>query len=133
MHSQLNKTTVDRVIEVESVSALQHIVRSAAASGLGISIAGGRHAMGGQQFGTGTVMLDMRRLSRVLELDSERGLVVVEAGIDWPRLINHLLWAGASQTTCATASSRNKLEPTGSRSVAHCPPTFTAAAFASVR
>jgi FAD/FMN-containing dehydrogenase len=97
MHSQLNKTTVDRVIEVESVHALQHIVRSAAASGLGISIAGSRHAMGGQQFGTGTVLLDMTRLCRVLELDSERGLVVVEAGIDWPRLVNHLLWAGAGQ------------------------------------
>jgi len=97
MHSQLNTTTVDSVIEVESVQALQHIVRSAAAGGLRISIAGGRHAMGGQQFGTGTVMLDMTRLCRVLELDSERGLVAVEAGIDWPRLVNHLLWAGAGQ------------------------------------
>jgi FAD/FMN-containing dehydrogenase len=53
--------------------------------------------MGGQQFGTGTILLDMARLDRVLEMDAERGLVVVEAGIDWPRLVNHLLWAGAGQ------------------------------------
>jgi FAD/FMN-containing dehydrogenase len=99
VHSQLNPTRVGGVIAVESVSALQHVVRSAAAAGLRISIAGGRHAMGGQQFGAGTVLIDMTRLCRVLELDSERGLVVVEAGIDWPRLVNHLLWAGAGQST----------------------------------
>jgi FAD/FMN-containing dehydrogenase len=97
VHSELNPTIVGRTIAMESVAALQHIVRGAAAAGLRISIAGGRHAMGGQQFGTGTTLLDMTGLSRVIELDAERGLVVVEAGIDWPRLVNHLLWAGAGQ------------------------------------
>jgi len=97
VHSELNRTIVDRAIEVESVAALQHIVRSAAAGGQRISIAGGRHAMGGQQFGTGTTLLDMTGLDRVVELDAERGLVVVEAGITWPQLVNHLLWAGAGQ------------------------------------
>ena len=96
-HSHLNQTIVERTIEVETVAALQHIVRSAAAARLRISIAGGRHAMGGQQFGTGTILLDMSRLCRVVDLDAERGLVTVEAGIDWPRLVNHLLWAAAGQ------------------------------------
>ena len=97
VHSQLNRTTVREVVQVESVRALQEAVRGAAARGLSISIAGGRHSMGGQQFGAGTVLLDMTALNRVIELDPERGLVTVEAGIDWPRLINHLLWAGAGQ------------------------------------
>jgi FAD/FMN-containing dehydrogenase len=97
IHSQLNQTTVTRVVDIESDEALRQVVRTAAATGQQISIAGGRHAMGGQQFGRGTVLLDMRRLSRVLELDAERGLVVVEAGIDWPQLVTHLLWAGGSQ------------------------------------
>ena len=96
-HSALNATVVGGMIVIESVAALQHIVRSAASAGLRVSIAGGRHAMGGQQFGGGTILLDMTRLARVLEVDSDRGLVVVEAGIDWPRLVNHLLWAGAGQ------------------------------------
>ena len=53
-----------------------------------LSIAGGRHAMGGQQFCTGGVLLDTRPLSRVLSLDEERGLVEVEAGIQWPALVD---------------------------------------------
>lgn len=97
VHSQLNRTTVHRVVQVESVRALQDAVRAAAAAGLRVSIAGGRHAMGGQQFGSGTVLLDTTALCRVVDLDTERGLVTVEAGIDWPRLVNHLLWAGAGQ------------------------------------
>ena len=59
VHSQLNETNVSRVIDVESVPHLQQVVRSAAAAGQQISIAGGRHAMGGQQFGTGALLLDM--------------------------------------------------------------------------
>jgi FAD/FMN-containing dehydrogenase len=97
VHSQLNRTTVRQVVQIESVRALQDVVRAASERGLSVSIAGGRHSMGGQQFGAGTVLLDMTRLCRVVELDGERGLVTVEAGIDWPRLVNHLLWAGAGQ------------------------------------
>ncbi|HLF00133.1 MAG TPA: FAD-binding oxidoreductase, partial [Gaiellaceae bacterium] len=61
-----------------------------------ISIAGGRHAMGGQQFCSGGVLLDTRRLSSMLSMDEERGLVEVEAGIQWPALIDAL--AGSSWT-----------------------------------
>jgi FAD/FMN-containing dehydrogenase len=95
VHSRLNTTAVNRIVTPQSVRALQDAIREAAADGCHVSIAGGRHAMGGQQFGRGTVLLDMRALARVDELDTDRGLVSVEAGIDWVRLINHLLWAGA--------------------------------------
>lgn len=97
VHSQLNETTVRRIVPVASIRELQQVVRSAAATGQQISLAGGRHAMGGQQFGTGTVLLDMSRMCRVVDLDSERGLVVVEGGIQWPQLVTHLLWAGGTQ------------------------------------
>ncbi len=97
IHSRLNRTTVHRIVRVETVRDLQNAVRTAAAEGSKISISGGRHSMGGQQFGTGTTLLDMTPLCRVIDLDQERGLVTVEAGIDWPRLVNHLLWAGAGQ------------------------------------
>ena len=47
--------------------------------------------MGGQQFGADTLLIDIRGLSRVLHLDRERGVIEVEAGIEWPELINGYL------------------------------------------
>lgn len=46
--------------------------------------------MGGQQFGTDNLHLDTTTMSRVLKLDRERGLATVEAGIQWPALIQEL-------------------------------------------
>src|SRR5947199_3382534 len=56
-----------------------------------ISVAGGRHAMGGQQFGTDALVLDMSRMNRVVKFDTKRREVEVEAGIQWPDLIGSLL------------------------------------------
>jgi FAD/FMN-containing dehydrogenase len=91
VHSQLNRTRVRSIIQPDSIKALQVIIRKALAQGQSISVAGGRHAMGGQQFGTNTVLLDMARMNRVLRFDPERGLVEVEAGIQWPELIGYLI------------------------------------------
>lgn len=51
--------------------------------------------MGGQQFCAGGVLLDTTALNRVLDFDAERGLITVEAGIQWPALVAHLTWAAA--------------------------------------
>jgi FAD/FMN-containing dehydrogenase len=91
VHSQLNATRVHRVVQPASVEALRRAVLDARAGGRAVSIAGGRHAMGGQQFGTDTVLLDMTAMRRVLAFDAERGRVEVEAGIRWPELIGWLI------------------------------------------
>jgi FAD/FMN-containing dehydrogenase len=91
VHSQLNSTRVLRVLEPRSLEDVQGIVRSARKDGKKISIAGGRHAMGGQQFGTDTLLIDVRKLNRVLHLDSEHGMIDAEAGIEWPELIRDYL------------------------------------------
>lgn len=93
VHSQLNRTRVGCILQPGSVEALQRIVSKARDAGQAISVAGGRHAMGGQQFGTDTVLLDMSRMNRVLRFDDERRVVEVEAGIQWPELINALIKA----------------------------------------
>jgi FAD/FMN-containing dehydrogenase len=90
VHSRLNETAVDGVVAVDSVEAIQAALERARTAGKPVSIAGGRHAMGGQQFCSGGVLLDTRPLDRVLALDLERGLVEVEAGIQWPALIDAL-------------------------------------------
>ena len=47
--------------------------------------------MGGQQFGTDTLLIDIRKMGRVLNLDHKRGILEVEAGIEWPELIDGYL------------------------------------------
>lgn len=93
IHARLNTTRVARMVRPTSMAGLEHVVRQARAEGRAISIAGGRHAMGGQQFGADTVLVDTTGMNRVLRLDAEGGLVEVEAGIQWPELVQHLLRA----------------------------------------
>lgn len=87
LHSQLNPTTVDRVVPVDSLEAVQSAIAAAESEGKSLSIAGGRHAMGAQQFGSDTVLLDTVPMNRVLDFDATAGLITVEAGIYWPELI----------------------------------------------
>ena len=91
IHSQLNSTRVLEILQPQSLDDVQSIIRSAARERKLISVAGGRHAMGGQQFGTDTMLIDIRKLSRVLNLDRKRGILEVEAGIEWPELIDGYL------------------------------------------
>src|SRR5437879_4750663 len=91
IHSQLNRTRVDQILKPSTVKELQQAVRSARAEGKAISVAGGRHAMGGQQFGTDTILVDTAKLNRVINFDRERGTIEVEAGIQWEELINSYL------------------------------------------
>ena len=87
IHSQLNETTVDRVIAPNSIAEAQQEVAKIREAGRRLSIAAGRHAMGGQQFLSGGALLDTRHLNRIVGLDAERGIVTVEAGILWSDLV----------------------------------------------
>ena len=88
VHSLLNETLVDEIVPVDSLESIQEAVEAAARAGKPVAIAGGRHAMGGQQFCAGGVLLDTRPLARVLDLDEDAGTVEVEAGVQWPALID---------------------------------------------
>ena len=91
VHSHLNPTRVRDVVRPDSLEGVQGVVRAARKGGQQISVAGGRHAMGGQQFGTDTTLIDMNGMTRVLEFDRDKGEIEVEAGIQWPELYNYLL------------------------------------------
>jgi FAD/FMN-containing dehydrogenase len=97
IHSQLNATHVNRIVKPTSAYDLSRIVAEARSRGIPISIAGGRHSMGGQQFGTDTILVDMTGMNRVIGLDSEKGIVEAEAGIEWPSLIDHLVQVQAGR------------------------------------
>ena len=104
IHSQLNRSEVREIVGVTSVEDVQKVVRRAADAGLPVCIAGGRHAMGGQQFCDGGVLIDTRGLDRVLDYDADNGRITVEAGIQWPTLLDYLRvtpWAIAQKQTGA--------------------------------
>jgi FAD/FMN-containing dehydrogenase len=91
IHSQLNSTRVLEIAQPRSLGDVQSLVRTARKDRKVVSVAGGRHAMGGQQFGTDTLLIDIRKMSRALNLDREHGILEVEAGIEWPELIDEYL------------------------------------------
>ena len=90
VHSALNATEVRRVVPVASLAAIQQAVAAGRREWAEIAIAGGFHAMGGQQFRSGGILLDTRPFDGVLGLDRERGVVEVEAGVQWPGLMRFL-------------------------------------------
>ncbi|HUP62815.1 MAG TPA: FAD-binding oxidoreductase [Thermoanaerobaculia bacterium] len=84
VHSQINSTYVSRIRRPRSVDELRRLMGSTSGD---FSIAGGRHAMGGQQFAEHTTLLDTTAMTHVLGLDEHSGVVDVEAGIQWPELV----------------------------------------------
>ncbi|CAF3206928.1 unnamed protein product [Rotaria socialis] len=91
IHSQLNPTRVTEIVMVDSLEAIVATVTKAVEKNQFISIAGGRHAMGCQQFGTDTILIDTTRLNQVLSFNTATGMIEVEAGIQWPKLIDYLI------------------------------------------
>src|SRR5437762_454891 len=87
VHSRLNATSVADVVQVRDVDELRGAVRSAADRGLRVTVAGGRHAMGGQQFGTDALLIDTTCLTRTHAFDAVCGLIEIEAGAEWPDVI----------------------------------------------
>ena len=106
VHSQLNRTRVAAIARPASIDELGRVVLDARDRGLPLSVCGSRHSMGGQQFCTRGLLVDTTALTRIVDLDSERGLITVEAGIEWPELIAHLAWTAAGQREAWSISQK---------------------------
>ena len=91
LHSKLNPTVVDRIVEVRSSDDARAAIVAAGQAGKPVCVSGGRHAMGGQQFAQGAILLDTRGYGGIRNFDRERGLIEVESGIQWPELITWLV------------------------------------------
>jgi FAD/FMN-containing dehydrogenase len=87
VHSRLNSTAVRRVITPRSIDEVQGAVREAREQGAPLAVAGARHAMGGQQFLTDGIVLDMTSLRVAQSIDGERGILDISAAADWPAVI----------------------------------------------
>lgn len=90
VHSRLNRTVQKEIVKPVSISDLSDLLKDSARKGTPVSIAGGRHAMGGQQFGGGTILFDMRNFNKIVRFCPEKGLVTVQSGINWLDLVHGL-------------------------------------------
>ena len=91
VHTGLNATWVSRIVRPTSVAEVQSLIKDCQKQGRALSVSGSRHAAGGQQFAADAVLLDMRSMNRVVALDEKTGILHVEAGIEWPELIQGYL------------------------------------------
>lgn len=98
IHSQLNPTHVHRILPVDSIEAVQNALLVAKHDGVPVSIAGARHAGGGQQFAANALLLDMTPMRRMTAFDAESGQVDIEAGASWPMLMHELALAQTGST-----------------------------------
>ena len=78
IHARLNSTPVREVADIRSVEDVERALERAARRGIPVAMAGGRHAVGGQQFVTDGMVLDMRGLDRAVDLDTDAGILEVE-------------------------------------------------------
>lgn len=86
IHSGLNATRHECVVAPRDLAGLRAALTRARAERQEIAIAGGRHAMGGQQFVHGGMLLDLSRYTEIRGFDSRRGLLRVGAGTQWPAI-----------------------------------------------
>lgn len=80
----------ERVIRIDSANAARRALLAARDAGRPVAIAGGRHASGGQQFLARGWLLDMRDHGHVRDFDPGRRTVTVDAGMQWPELLDFL-------------------------------------------
>ena len=97
IHSRLNVCEPALYRRPRSMRELFETLSQARRRGLSVSVAGGRHAMGGQQFLAGGCVIDMRALNRILDFNQDSGLITVESGIIWPELMRGYLSLQAGQ------------------------------------
>jgi FAD/FMN-containing dehydrogenase len=71
VHTGWNPTWVDRVEQPTGGAEVEALIKSSRKRGKVISVSGSRHATGGQQFAARSVLLDMRRMNRVVGLDAK--------------------------------------------------------------
>jgi FAD/FMN-containing dehydrogenase len=79
-----------RIVQPDTLDGVRSAIRAAQKEQKQVCLSGARHAMGGQQFLADGLMIDTRRLSKLLAFDAEKGHVEVEAGMQWPQLLQAL-------------------------------------------
>lgn len=78
--TQLNPIAVEGVVEPTSIEEVITVLRTTRGP---VSIGGGRFSMGGQTATEGGVQIDMRKMDKIVRLDSVAKTITVQAGARW--------------------------------------------------
>ncbi|MDQ5847688.1 MAG: FAD-dependent oxidoreductase, partial [Pseudomonadota bacterium] len=93
VHAQLSSARVFKIEQPVSLDGVRKAFALAKEEERPVCIAGGRHSMGGQPFVADGVMIDVRKLNKVLAFNDAAGLIEVESGVMWPQLLEYLVQA----------------------------------------
>lgn len=86
IHKTFSPVTPLAILEPSTIDEVRALVREATEAGKKISIAGARRSKGGQTSSCQAVMIDTKKLNRIINLDVINKKVIVQAGITWDKL-----------------------------------------------
>lgn len=123
VHSKLNPVNHRAVRAPKTLADLQNAISFAERNAMPIALSGGRHSMGGQQFVSDGLLLDMRQYNEVIDFDAHNGLLTVQPGIMWTELVQVLQELQADSTSRTRQDSIGKTiwsiiqKPTGADNI----------------
>lgn len=88
--SRLNKTKVHSIVRPTTLDEVKGALEFAQAEGIGISIAGKRHSMGGHTLAPNALLVDMTGFNKVLEVDVENKTLHIQSGATWDDAIREV-------------------------------------------
>jgi decaprenylphospho-beta-D-ribofuranose 2-oxidase len=88
--ARLNPTAVREVVQPATEDEIREAVLRASATGTKVTIGGKRHSMGGQTLYPGSISIDMTQFNRIISLDVENKILVVQSGATWREIQEYL-------------------------------------------
>ncbi|HLX59161.1 MAG TPA: FAD-binding oxidoreductase [Ktedonobacteraceae bacterium] len=85
----VNRTAVYGILQITSEDELRNALHFAREQQLPVSIAGAKHSMGGQEFATDALVLDMRGFNH-MSVDAKSKILTVQSGAVWHHILEYL-------------------------------------------
>jgi len=85
----VNRTSIYGIVQIKTEDDLKNALQFAKQHKLTVSIAGAKHSMGGQEFATDALVLDMRGFNQV-SVDAKSKILTVQSGAIWHHILEYL-------------------------------------------
>lgn len=88
---RMKHQTPQVVVRPRSAADVQHVIRIARERGIPVSTRAAGHTQSGQALSDGGILLDMRSLNAIGDIDAAAPSIRVQGGVVWKDLVNHTL------------------------------------------